>query len=85
MELPFRIETVNGRRVKIRDNGARGLAVADEALLWDVFQQTLIQLCLTVTSLASARAENERLLKLLQESSEREARETRPREAKAKR
>lgn len=38
-ELGFVIETLpDGRRVKQRDNGLRGLAVADEALLWDAYQ-----------------------------------------------
>jgi hypothetical protein len=41
MELPFRIETIGGRQVKIRDDGRRGLCVADEGLLWDMLQAAL--------------------------------------------
>lgn len=36
--LGFRVETISGARIKIRDDGRRGPCVADEAALWDVLQ-----------------------------------------------
>jgi hypothetical protein len=39
MDLGFRVETIDGARVKVRDDGRRGYCVADEAALWDELQK----------------------------------------------
>lgn len=41
MSLGFRVETRNGARIKVRDDGRFGPCVADEALLWDALQEAL--------------------------------------------
>ena len=39
-KLGFVVNTLpDGRRQKVRDDGRRGLCVADEAVLWDALEQ----------------------------------------------
>lgn len=44
IELTFRVETLeSGHRVKVRQDGRRGACVADEAILWDAYQEQLAE------------------------------------------
>lgn len=61
MQLPFRFEMFQGRPIKIRDDGRRGQAVADEWILWEVWQESLV-------AIQALQVENERLLKMVEEA-----------------
>jgi regulator of replication initiation timing len=61
MNLDFRVETIDGARVKVRDDGRRGYCVADEAALWDALQAS-------EAALAACAAENEDLAARLEKA-----------------
>lgn len=60
MNLPFRFEKLGGRLLKIRDDGRRGWAIGDEALLWDVLQEALSVMKQQAEELEALRANQAR-------------------------
>lgn len=60
MNLPFRFDKLGGRMLKIRDDGRRGWAIGDEALLWDVLQEALTVMKQQAEELEALRANQAR-------------------------
>lgn len=64
-DLGFRLEQIGGAWVKIRDDGRRGPAVADEAALWRLLVMMEVELSDARTELADAKLERDRLQRLV--------------------